>query len=394
MPEVIDAWYDSGSMPFAQWGAPHRNLEEFQKAYPAQYICEAIDQTRGWFYSLMTVGTIVFGRSSYENVLCLGLIVAEDGRKMSKHLGNVLEPIPLMEQHGADALRWFMAASGSPWAPRRVGHGPLEEIVRKVLLTYWNTVSFLVLYSNAAATSGDAWGPGRLGEAPPPAQRPLLDRWALSELHTAVADVTAAFGEFDTARAGRRIAEFIDDLSNWYVRRSRRRFWEGPRSPDSAAAFATLHECLQTVTLLMAPLTPFVTDYVWDVLRAPGQPESVHLMAWPAADEALIDRRLAAQMALTRRLVELGRAARAASSVRTRQPLARAVVGVQSAAGFADLPRATARPDHRRAQRPRPRRPRRCRRRTGRLHRAAELPRAWETIRLPNACGGGCDRCR
>ncbi len=338
VPEVIDAWYDSGSMPFAQWGAPHRSVEEFEKAYPAQFICEAIDQTRGWFYSLMTIGTIVFGRSSYENVLCLGLIVAEDGRKMSKHLGNVLEPIPLMEQHGADALRWFMAASGSPWVPRRVGHGPLEEIVRKILLTYWNTVSFLVLYSNAGATVGDAWGPGRLGEAPPPAQRPLLDRWALSELHTAVADVTAALGEFDTARAGRRIAEFIDDLSNWYVRRSRRRFWEGPQAPEGAAAFATLHECLQTLTCLMAPTTPFVTDYVWGVLRAPGQPESVHLTTWPAPDEALIDGRLAAQMALTRRLVELGRAARAASSVRTRQPLARAVVGVQSAAGFADLP--------------------------------------------------------
>ena len=335
VPEVIDAWYDSGSMPFAQWGAPHTNTEQFQKAYPAQYICEAIDQTRGWFYSLMAIGTIVFGRSSYENVLCLGLIVAEDGRKMSKHLGNVLEPIPLMEQHGADALRWFMAASGSPWAPRRVGHGPLEEIIRKILLTYWNTVSFLVLYSNAAATAGDAWNPGRRGEAPPPAQRPPLDQWALSELHTAVADVTAALGEFDTARAGRRIAEFIDDLSNWYVRRSRRRFWDGPRAPEGAAAFATLHECLQTLTSLMAPLTPFVTDYVWDVLRAPGQPESVHLTAWPATDETLIDLQLAEQMALTRRLVELGRAARAASSVRTRQPLARAVVG---AAGFADLP--------------------------------------------------------
>ncbi|HKB29616.1 MAG TPA: isoleucine--tRNA ligase [Streptosporangiaceae bacterium] len=335
VPEVIDAWYDSGSMPFAQWGAPHRGLEEFKKAYPAQFICEAIDQTRGWFYSLMAVGTVVFGRSSYENVLCLGLIVAEDGRKMSKHLGNVLEPIPLMEQHGADALRWFMAASGSPWAPRRVGHGPLEEIVRKVLLTYWNTVSFLVLYSNAAATTGDAWGPGRLGEAPPPAQRSLLDRWALSELHTVVSDVTAALGEFDTARAGRRIADFVDDLSNWYVRRSRRRFWAGPGAPEASAAFATLHECLQTLTTLMAPTMPFLTDYVWDVLRAPGQPDSVHLTAWPAADEALIDRRLAEQMALTRRLVELGRAARAASSVRTRQPLARALVG---AAGFADLP--------------------------------------------------------
>ena len=203
VPDVIDAWYDSGSMPFARLGAPWQNEAEFERAFPAQFICEAIDQTRGWFYSLMAVSTIVFGRSSYENVVCLGLVVDEDGRKMSKHLGNVLEPLPLMEAHGADALRWFFAASGSPWATRRVGHAALEEIVRKVLLTYWNTVSFLVLYANAAATGGNAWGPERLGEAPAPADRPVLDRWILSELHTLVRDVTAALEGFDTAaRAG------------------------------------------------------------------------------------------------------------------------------------------------------------------------------------------------
>ncbi len=333
--ETIDAWYDSGSMPFAQWGAPHQGEQEFRQAYPAQFICEAIDQTRGWFYSLMAVGTLVFGRSAYENVVCVGHIVAEDGRKMSKHLGNVLEPLPLMERHGADALRWFMAVSGSPWASRRIGHRALEEIVRKVLLTYWNTVSFLVLYANAAAAGGTAWGPHRLAEAPPAAQRPLLDRWALSELHATVAEVTAALEEFDTARAGRRIAGFIDDLSNWYVRRSRRRFWEGPETAEGAAAFATLYECLVTLTSLMAPLTPFLTDYIWDGMRAPGAPGSVHLAPWPTPDPAAIDPRLSAQMALARRLVELGRAARAASSVRTRQPLARALV---ASPGFADLP--------------------------------------------------------
>ena len=169
VPDVIDAWYDSGSMPFARLGAPWRSEAEFERAFPAQFICEAIDQTRGWFYSLMAVSTIVFGRSSYENVVCLGLVVDEEGRKMSKHVGNVLEPLPLMEQHGADALRWFFAASGSPWSTRRVGHAALEEIVRKVLLTYWNTVSFLALYANAAAADGNAWGPERLSEAPPPA---------------------------------------------------------------------------------------------------------------------------------------------------------------------------------------------------------------------------------
>jgi isoleucyl-tRNA synthetase len=335
VPDVIDAWYDSGAMPFAQWGSPYRGREEFEQAFPAQFICEAIDQTRGWFYSLMAVATAVFGRSSYENVLCVGLILAEDGRKMSKHLGNVLEPIPLMDEHGADALRWFMVASGSPWAARRVGHAALEEIVRKVMLTYWNTVSFLVLYANAAASSGGAWGPHRLAEAPAPTERPLLDRWALSELHAAVAEITVALEDFDTVGAGRRIAEFVDDLSNWYVRRSRRRFWEGPDTPEGAAAFATLYECVETLTRLMAPVTPFLTDYLWDVLHGPGEAESVHLAPWPTPDEALIDERLTAQMALVRRLVELGRAARASSSVRTRQPLRRALVG---ASGFADLP--------------------------------------------------------
>jgi isoleucyl-tRNA synthetase len=332
VPEVIDAWYDSGSMPFARLGAPLRNEPAFQRTFPAQFICEGIDQTRGWFYSLMAIAVLVFGRSSYQTVVCLGLVVDEHGRKMSKHLGNILEPIPLMDAHGADALRWFFAASGSPWATRRVEHATLEEIVRKILLTYWNTVSFLVLYANAAAT---APGGARKAEAPPAAQRPVLDRWLLSELNRLVHDVTTALEGFDSATAGRRIAAFIDDASNWYVRRSRRRFWEGPGTADGAAAFATLYECLETLTRLMAPVTPFLADYIWGVLRAEGSPDSVHLASWPAADAGLIDERLSAQMTLVRRLVELGRSARASAAVRVRQPLPRALIG---AAGFADLP--------------------------------------------------------
>jgi len=334
VPEVIDAWYDSGSMPFARLGAPWHNQQQFVKSYPAQFICEAIDQTRGWFYSLMAVGTLVFGRSSYENVVCLGLVVDETGRKMSKHLGNVLEPLPLMEAHGADAVRWYFAASGSPWSTRRIGDSALDEIVRKVLLTYWHTVSFLVLYANAAAGQGRAWSPAQLGDAPPPSARPLLDRWLLSELHATTTEVTAHLESFDTAAAGRRLAAFIDDLSNWYVRRSRRRFWDGPGRPDGDAAFATLYESLHAVTRLMAPITPFLTEHVWSALRGPDDPESVHLTAWPTADSALIDPDLSAQMALTRRLVELGRSARSAASVPVRQPLPRAVV---SAPGFDGL---------------------------------------------------------
>ncbi|MEU6170689.1 isoleucine--tRNA ligase [Streptantibioticus parmotrematis] len=323
--EVIDAWYDSGSMPFAQWGYPYRNKEVFERTYPAQFISEAIDQTRGWFYTLMAVGTLVFDRSSYENVVCLGHILAEDGRKMSKHLGNILEPIPLMDQHGADAVRWFMAAGGSPWAARRVGHGTIQEVVRKTLLTYWNTVAFQALY---ARTSG--WAPGEAD--PAPADRPLLDRWLLGELNALVRDVTDALESYDTQRAGKLLSSFVDDLSNWYVRRSRRRFWQG-----DAAALRTLHEVIETVTRLMAPLVPFITERVWQDLvvpTTPGAPESVHLASWPEADEAAIDAGLSQRMALVRRLVELGRATRAESGVKTRQPLSRALV---AATGFETL---------------------------------------------------------
>jgi isoleucyl-tRNA synthetase len=330
VPEVIDAWYDSGAMPFAQWGYPHLpgSREAFERQYPAQFICEALDQTRGWFYTLMAIGTLVFDRTSYENVLCLGLILDEEGRKMSKHLGNVLEPMALMDRHGADALRWFMAASGSPWLPRRVGHATLQEVVRKVLLTYWNTAAFQSLYGRAAD-----WEP-LAAPAPAVPDRPALDRWALSELHRCVRGVDDALESFDTQRAGRLLAAYVEDLSNWYVRRSRRRFWAG-----DPAALATLHECLYMLTLLMAPLVPFVTERVWQDLVRPVWPnaaESVHLAAWPRVDDTLVDDDLAAHVALLRRLVELGRAARADSGVRTRQPLGRALV---AAPGWEGLPK-------------------------------------------------------
>ncbi len=314
VPEVIDCWYDSGSMPFAQWGYPHRNVAEFESTYPADFICEAIDQTRGWFYTLMAVGTLVFDRSSYRNVLCLGHILDEQGRKMSKHLGNVLEPIGLMDEHGADAVRWFMLAGGSPWGARRVGHSTIQEAVRKTLLTYWATASFLSLYGRTAA-----FDPAH-NDASPAGQRPAMDRWALSQAHRLVREVDDALEGFDTQRAGRLLAEYVDDLSNWYVRRSRRRFWNG-----DADALATLHECLRLTTLALAPFTPFVTERVWsDIFAATDEsgPESVHLASWPEVDDALIDDDLAASMAVVRRAADLGRTARATSGVKNRQPLA------------------------------------------------------------------------
>ncbi len=317
VPEVIDGWYDSGSMPFAQVGYPWSGVEP---AYPAQFIAEAIDQTRGWFYTLMAVGTLVFDRSSYETVLCLGHILDADGRKMSKHLGNVLDPFVLMERHGADAVRWFMLCGGSPWSARRVSHEALDEAVRKVLLTYWNTAAFLTLYAGA-----NRWSPG--GDAGTPT---ALDRWALSQVHDTAREVTAALEDFDSLRAGRRLATCIDDLSNWYVRTSRRRFWDG-----DPAALTTLHECLRVLTLLLAPFTPFITDEVWDALFSSGEGDSVHLASWPTGDAAQVDEALTTQMALVRRLVDLGRAARAESKTKTRQPLGRALV---SAADWEQVP--------------------------------------------------------
>jgi isoleucyl-tRNA synthetase len=319
--EVIDAWYDSGSMPFAQFGYPYANKDLFEKRFPAQFISEAIDQTRGWFYTLMAVGTLVFDRSPYEAVVCLGHILAEDGRKMSKHLGNILEPIPLMDTHGADAVRWFMAAVGSPWSARRVGHTAIQEVVRKTLLTYWNTVAFQALYGRTAG-----WTPGGARDQ----DRTVLDRWLLSELNGLIERVDAAYASFDTQEVGRLLGAFVDDLSNWYVRRSRRRFWRG-----DPAALATLHEALRTVTLLMAPLTPFITERVWQDLILPVSPDeapSVHLAAFPTSDPSLRDEALSARMATVRRLVELGRAARAESGMKVRQPLSRAL------ASPADLP--------------------------------------------------------
>ena len=325
VPEVIDCWYDAGSMPFAQWGAPHRNADKLDDRYPAHFIAEAIDQTRGWFYTLMAIGTLVFDRSSYRTVLCLGHIVDKDGRKMSKHLGNVLDPFELFSAYGADPVRWLLLCVGNPWSNRRVYGEAIEEVVRKVLLTYWNTVSFFTLYASV-----DGWTPGG---APAATERPVMDRWLISELHRTVLEVDAALEDFDPTRAGRRLTEFIDDLSNWYVRRCRRRFWHGAQSADGQHAFGTLYEALLVLSKLMAPFVPFLTEEVWTALGQP-QSDSVHLTPWPVVDGSLVDAQLGEQMALVRRLVELGRAARAESGVKTRQPLGRALV---AAPGWASL---------------------------------------------------------
>ena len=327
VPEVIDAWFDSGSMPFGQWHYPFENVDTFGERFPADFICEAIDQTRGWFYSLIAVATLIEGRSSYKRVLCLGHILDADGQKMSKSKGNVVEPDDILDHQGADALRWFMFASQQPWSPRRFGPEMVDEVVRKFLLTLWNTYSFFTVYANI-----DRFDP--TAQDVPVEERPLLDRWLVGELNTLVQDVTAGLEAYDATGTCRAIQQFIDDLSNWYVRRSRRRFWKSESDADKLAAYHTLHEALVTVTKLLAPFTPFVAEELYqNLVRSvdAAAPESVHLCAWPVVDEQVIDAGVSFDMAVARRVVEMGRAARNAAAVKTRQPLAEVVVALPDA---------------------------------------------------------------
>lgn len=308
VPEVIDVWFDSGAMQFAQWHAPFENEERFEAAWPADFVCEALDQTRGWFYSLLAISTLLFDESPYKSVVCLGLILDEDGQKMSKSKGNVVDPFSVLDKFGADALRWYFFSSKQPWDGYRFSEETIAEGVRLFLNTLWNTYGFLVLYENASGDDPSAAPPG------PPTD---LDRWVLSRLSATVSAVTERLDAFDATGGAREIITFVDDLSNWYVRRNRRRFWDG-----DARAFATLRECLVTVAQLLAPFTPFVADEIYDNLD--GSLESVHLTDWPEPRER--DVALEEAMATAREAVALGLRARAGAKVGLRRPLGEAVV--------------------------------------------------------------------
>jgi isoleucyl-tRNA synthetase len=302
VPEVIDAWFDSGSMPFAQHHVPFEHEARFRERFPADFICEGLDQTRGWFYSLLAVSTLLFDRSPYRHVVCLGLILDAEGQKMSKSKGNIVGPWDVIDRFGADAFRWYFFTAKQPWDGYRFSTDAIGEGVRLFLRQLWNTFAFLSTYEPEAEGAETD-----------------LDRWIRSRLAGTVAEVTERMDAFDATTAGRAIAAFVDDLSNWYVRRSRRRFWEG-----DGAAFATLRECLVTTAKLLAPFTPFLADELYESLD--GTEASVHLCDWPEADAAVRDHELEAAMATARETVRLGLAARGQAKVKVRQPLHEAVV--------------------------------------------------------------------
>ena len=321
IPEVMDCWYDSGAMPYAQFHYPTESPELFDDGrFPADYICEAVDQTRGWFYSLHALSVLLRGEPSYRNVICLGHILDGQGEKMSKTRGNVVEPWAVIRAHGADALRWYLFTAAPPGNARRFSTDLVEETVRRFLLTLWNTYSFFVTYAEL-----DGFNPMD-GPAEPTAD---LDRWVLSEINTLVQTVTDLLEDYNPTDAGRRIEEFVALLSTWYVRRSRRRFWKSENDADKRSAYQTLYTCLTTLSRLLAPFMPFVAEELYqNLVRSvdPGAPDSVHLAAFPEADLGRVDSALAEATRLVIRVVSLGRAARSKAGVRVRQPLSAILV--------------------------------------------------------------------
>lgn len=320
--EVIDCWYDSGSMPFAQWHYPFENQENFKNNYPADFISEAIDQTRGWFYSLMAISTFVFDKAPYKNCLVLGHVQDKDGRKMSKHLGNVVNPDEVIEKHGADAVRWYFYSNSAPWLPSRFYDEAVAEGQRKFMSTLWNTYAFYVLYADI-----DAFVPS---EHPlDKVSLSLMDRWILSKLNTTIRLVDEGLSAYRIPEAANALLSLVDDLSNWYVRRGRQRFWGKGMEGDKEAAFATLHHVLKTVCLLIAPFTPFIAEEMYqNIVRSVDKnaAESVHLCDFPVYDAKFVDAEMESQMDTLLKIIQLGRACRNLSNLKVRQPLSRLLV--------------------------------------------------------------------
>ncbi|HEY3476158.1 MAG TPA: class I tRNA ligase family protein, partial [Anaerolineales bacterium] len=336
VPDLIDVWFDSGSMPVAQWHYPFENKEKFEEQFPADYICEAVDQTRGWFYSLHAISTLLFGEVSFKNVISLGLILDGEGQKMSKSKGNIIAPWDVLNAHGADAFRWYLYTATPPGQERRFSSELVGEVIRSFTLTLWNVYSFFVTYANL--------------DKPTVTTLPIatsdLDRWLLSELNVLVRDVTEAYEHYDVPNATRPIEAFVEKMSTWYLRRSRRRFWKSESDSDKQAAYSTLYTALVTVAKLLAPSMPFLADELYqNLVRSVDEaaPESVHLSKWPEVLPEMIDESLNRDMALVMRLVSLGHSARQKANRKVRQPLAEAAFSVGNASerraveAYADL---------------------------------------------------------
>ncbi len=323
--EVIDCWYDSGSMPFAQWHYPFENKEEFEKRFPADFISEAVDQTRGWFYTLLAIGTLVFERNPFENCIVLGHVQDKDGQKMSKHKGNVVDPWTVLDNQGADAVRWYFYVGSMPWLPSRFYADAVSEAQRKFMGTLWNTYAFYVLYADI-----DDFDPTKhklkLDN--------VMDRWILSRLHTLIQTVSKHLNDYRLTEPAREMDKFVDELSNWYVRRCRGRFWAPGMEQDKADAFLTLYTVLETLCRLAAPFIPFMTETMYqNIVRSVDKAahESVHLCAYPECDESMIDKELEKSMDAVLNIVVLGRSARNTAVIKNRQPIANLyVAGIDS----------------------------------------------------------------
>ncbi|OFW63827.1 MAG: isoleucine--tRNA ligase [Actinobacteria bacterium RBG_19FT_COMBO_36_27] len=321
VPEVIDVWFDSGSMPYAQFHYPFENTELFKESFPADFICEAIDQTRGWFYTLIAISTLLFKKSCFKNVLCLGLINDEKGQKMSKTKGNIINPWDILNKQGADALRWYFFTGVSPWLPKNFSTKAVDEVIRKFILTLWNTYSFFVIYANI-----DNFNP--YDHNLEVKDRIEIDRWIISELNQTINKVNELMDNFNVTESGRVIQDFVDTLSNWYVRRSRRRFWKSEEDKDKISAYKTLYECLVDISRLCAPFIPFLSEEIYRNLTGSlgkGE-ESVHLESYPEADEGFIDEDLSFKMDTARKIVNLGRAIRSKINIKVRQPIEKVLV--------------------------------------------------------------------
>ncbi len=321
-PEVIDCWFDSGSMPFAQYHYPFENKDLFEETFPADFISEAVDQTRGWFYTLLVINTILFGKAPFKNCIVLGHVNDKNGIKMSKHKGNVVDPWSVLDKQGADAVRWYFYTSSAPWIPSRFYEEAVSEVQRKYIGTFWNAYAFFVLYAEI-----DKYDPSKYNLAD--CKLTIMDKWILSKLNSLVALVDNDLAEYEITESARALQDFADVLSNWYIRRGRERYWGSEMTEDKAAAYTTLYHVLVTLAKLSAPYTPFISEMIYQNLVPAffgGEPKSVHLCSFPVADESMIDAALEKAMDGVMDIVVLGRAARNAGNLKNRQPLAGMVV--------------------------------------------------------------------